>query len=262
MGTTEEQAARKLPLPVGGKKAAPPVGGKKVAPPVGGKKATPPVGDKKVAPPGRQESRPSRATGKSRLLGGKKVAPARSRFNAGIGVGRSTLSAASAGESSLEPSMTQRGRDWLAQAEHDSEQALASQRDGRHDWACLAAHQAGARAVKALQLAQGQNSRSPVISRLLTQLSPLPPNASIDQARILDNYYVAARYPHGHAEGPAFEHYGALQSSQGITYAGNVLEFANKALAEVQILVRTPWEVDHPPCAEMARKHRQPGEKR
>ena len=58
----------------------------------------------------------------------------------------------------LEPSMTQRWRDWLAQAEHDFEQALASQRDGRHDWACFAAHQAGEKAVKALHLAQGQEA--------------------------------------------------------------------------------------------------------
>lgn len=128
--------------------------------------------------------------------------------------------------------MTQRWRDWLAQAEHDFEQALASQRDGRHDWACFAAHQAGEKAVKALHLAQGRKARGAVISRLLSQLSPPPPNELFDRAQILDTYYVPARYPHGHAAGPAFEHYGAIQSSGALSHARNVLDFVNKALAK------------------------------
>ena len=128
--------------------------------------------------------------------------------------------------------MTHRWKDWLAQSEHDLRQAVASHRDDRHGWACFAAHQAGEKAVKALHLAQGQKARGPVISRLLSQLSPPPPTDLIDGARILDNYYIPARYPGGHVEGPAFEHYGALQSSQGITYARNLLEFARDVLAE------------------------------
>ena len=127
--------------------------------------------------------------------------------------------------------MTQRWKDWLLQAEHDFEQALASQRDGRHDWACFAAHQAGEKAVKALHLAQSQEAWGHVISRLLSQLSPPPPADLIDRARTLDNYYVPARYPNGHVEGPAFEHYGSLQSSQAVSNARNVLDFVHKTLA-------------------------------
>ena len=141
------------------------------------------------------------------------------------------FSGASAGASSLKPSMTQRWRDWLAQAEHDLEQAIASQRDGRHDWACFAAHQAGEKAVKALHLAQGQEAWGHVISRLLSELSPAPPDDLIDRARILDNFYVPTRYPNGHVEGPAFEHYGSLQSSQAVSHARNVLDFVHKTLA-------------------------------
>ena len=136
-----------------------------------------------------------------------------------------------AGASPLEPSMPQRWRDRLAQAEHDFEQALASQRDGRHDWACFAAHQAGEKGVKALHLAQGREAWGHVISRLLSQLFPPPPTDLIDRARVLDNYYVPARYPNGHVEGPAFEHYGSLQSSQAVSNARNVLDFVHKTLA-------------------------------
>jgi hypothetical protein len=36
--------------------------------------------------------------------------------------------------------MANRWRDWLDQAERDLEQAEASEEDGRHEWACFAAH--------------------------------------------------------------------------------------------------------------------------
>ena len=66
--------------------------------------------------------------------------------------------------------MAQRWRDWLAQAEHDLEQAAASRNDGRHDWACFAAHQAAEKAVKALHLSMGQEAWGHVVARLLSEL--------------------------------------------------------------------------------------------
>ena len=80
--------------------------------------------------------------------------------------------------------MTQRWNDWFAQAEHDLEQADSSLSEGRHDWACFAAHQAAEKAVKAL-----------------------------------------------HPEGAPFEHYGPLQSRQGVDFARDVVEFVRQALA-------------------------------
>ena len=47
----------------------------------------------------------------------------------------------------------------------------------------------------------------------------------------LDNYYIPARYPNGHDEGPAFEHYGSLHSSQAVEYARHILDFVREALA-------------------------------
>ncbi len=52
--------------------------------------------------------------------------------------------------------MANRARDWLAQANRDLEQALASRDQGRHEWSCFAAHQAAEKAVRALHLARGQ----------------------------------------------------------------------------------------------------------
>ena len=104
--------------------------------------------------------------------------------------------------------MPGRSRDWLKQAAHDLEQARASQRDGRHDWACFAAQQAAENAAKAMHLANGQDA----------------PAALIDKARVLDD--VATRHANGPPAGARFEHYGILQSQQAIDYAGEILEYA------------------------------------
>lgn len=66
--------------------------------------------------------------------------------------------------------MAQRWRDWLAQAEHDLEQAAASRKDGRHDWACFASHQAAEKAVKALHVAGGKRKMGHIVARLLQEL--------------------------------------------------------------------------------------------
>ena len=124
-----------------------------------------------------------------------------------------------------------RWKDWLVQAERDLEQAAASRRDGRHEWACFAAHQAAEKAVKALHLARGQEAWGHVVARLLAELPVGVPQHLVERAHVLDTYYVPARYPNGHPEGAPFEHYGPLQSGQGIDFAGDVLSFVREALA-------------------------------
>ena len=126
--------------------------------------------------------------------------------------------------------MSNRSRDWFAQAERDQEQAKASQAEGRHEWACFAAQQAAEMAVKALHLSLGQEAWGHVIARLLVEL-PFPTEDLVDKGKVLDNFYVATRYAIGHPEGSPFEHYGLLQSHEAIQYAGEILEFVRARLA-------------------------------
>lgn len=110
------------------------------------------------------------------------------------------------------------------------EQARASQAEGRHEWACFAAQQAAEKAVKALHLSLGQEAWGHVVARLLAEL-PDPPADLVDKGKVLDNFYVATRHPNGHPEGPAFEHYGPIQSGEAIRYAGEILEFVRVRMA-------------------------------
>lgn len=119
----------------------------------------------------------------------------------------------------------------MAQAGRDLEQARASRDQGRHEWACFAAHQAAEKAVKALHLSRGQEAWGHVVARLLEELSLSVPSELIDKGRVLDNFYVPTRYPNGHPSGAPFEHYGLLQSEEAIQYADQILEFARSQMA-------------------------------
>lgn len=127
--------------------------------------------------------------------------------------------------------MPNRAKDWMAQAERDLELAILSRDHGRHEWACFAAQQAAEKAVKAVHLSRGQEAWGHAVARLLAEL-PLPADHHlVEKGKVLDNFYVPARYPNGHPEGPPFEHYGPLQSGEAIRHAGEILEFARSEMA-------------------------------
>jgi HEPN domain-containing protein len=127
--------------------------------------------------------------------------------------------------------MADRVEDWFAQAERDLEQAVASRNEGRHEWACFAAHQAAEKAVKALHLHLGQEAWGHVVSRLLKDLSTSAPQDLVEKGKTLDNFYVPSRYPNGHPEGAPFEHYGPLQSGDAIRHATEIVAFVRSRLA-------------------------------
>jgi HEPN domain-containing protein len=127
--------------------------------------------------------------------------------------------------------MSNRAKDWFAQAERDLEQARASCEAGRHEWACFAAQQAAEKAVKALHLSYGQEAWGHMIAGLLAALPQRPPPDLVEKGRVLDNFYVGTRYPNGHPEGAPFEHYGPLQSDSAIRYASEILEYVRLQMA-------------------------------
>jgi HEPN domain-containing protein len=102
--------------------------------------------------------------------------------------------------------MSDRSKDWLAQAGKDLDQAKSSQAEGRHEWACFAAQQSAEKAVKALHLFKEQEAWGHVVDKLLQELGPEIPETMIEKAKVLDNFYVPTRYANGHPEGAPFEH--------------------------------------------------------
>ena len=127
--------------------------------------------------------------------------------------------------------MGDRARDWFAQAERDLEQAQDSASAGRHEWACFAAQQGAEKAVKALHLHLGQEAWGHVVARLLQELPVTVPPDLVDRGKVLDTFYIPARYPNSHPEGAPFEHYGALQSQEALEHAGQILDFVRAQMA-------------------------------
>jgi HEPN domain-containing protein len=128
--------------------------------------------------------------------------------------------------------VSNRSRDWLAQAVRDVEQAESSRSEGRHEWACFAAQQSAEKAVKALHLALGQEAWGHAVARLLRDLPYAPPDLLVEKAKVLDNFYIPTRYANGHPEGAPFEHYGSIQSGEAINYAREILDFVRVQMAE------------------------------
>jgi len=127
--------------------------------------------------------------------------------------------------------VTSRAADWFEQAIRDLEQAEASRRDGRHEWACFAAQQAAEKAVKAVHLSLGQDAWGHVVARLLSELPVAVPDDIIEKAKVLDGFYIPTRYANSHAEGPPFEHFGILQSDEALRYAREIIELARPYVA-------------------------------
>jgi HEPN domain-containing protein len=128
--------------------------------------------------------------------------------------------------------MPNRAQDWLDQAQRNLEQAEASRRDGRHEWACFAAQQAAELAVKALHLWHGQEAWGHVVARLLEDLPEAAPAELVERSKVLDNFYIPTRYPNGHPEGAPYHHYGKYQSEEAIQHAGEILAFVRARMAE------------------------------
>ena len=129
--------------------------------------------------------------------------------------------------------MGNRAKDWLRQAYRDLAHAKLSREAGNHEWACFAAQQSAEKAVKALHLYYGQEAWGHVIYKLLMEL-PFNQDVGeelIDKAKVLDAFYIPARYPNGYPEGAPFENIGALQSKEALEYASEILEFVSSKMA-------------------------------
>ena len=129
--------------------------------------------------------------------------------------------------------MPSRSEDWFKQAARDLEQAEDSRKAGRHEWACFAAQQAAEKAVKALHLHLGQEAWGHVVATLLSELpnTARVPSELLEKGRVPDNFYIPARYPNSHPAGAPFEHYGPLQSEEGVRYAREIIAFVRSAMA-------------------------------
>ena len=130
----------------------------------------------------------------------------------------------------MRDSAAEAGR-WLRQAENDLAFGELALREGFFAQACFIAQQTSEKALKSLCYGRGDRVvLGHSIVELLDRLVPgMPELAKLrERAGLLDQYYVATRYPNGLPGGVPFEAFGERQAAEAIEAARELVEKAKR----------------------------------
>ncbi len=123
-----------------------------------------------------------------------------------------------------------RHEDWLKQAHSDLNAAEDSAGSGHFEWACFQAQQSAEKAIKALIISRGGESRAHSINFLLANLPEnIIVNARIlNAAKELDKHYIPTRYPDSFSTGIPKDFFTSDDARRAITNAKKIIGFAEE----------------------------------
>jgi HEPN domain-containing protein len=100
--------------------------------------------------------------------------------------------------------------------------------------ACFLSQQAAELALKAALHALGKERKGHDVHRLVEELGQDVPGvlAFMDEARVLDQYYIPTRYMNAFAEGSARSHYTEGQARQAVAMAEGILARMREVVRE------------------------------
>jgi HEPN domain-containing protein len=125
---------------------------------------------------------------------------------------------------------------WLRQAENDLDFARLALKEGFFHQACFISQQAAEKALKSILYAFGERVvLGHSLVDLLKRLSGRVPEitARKEAAGVLDQYYVAARYPNGLPGGMPFEVFGQTQAKSATEEAAGFVALAGRQVASL-----------------------------
>jgi HEPN domain-containing protein len=127
------------------------------------------------------------------------------------------------------------GLRWLRQAEHDLAFGRLAVREGFHAQACFVAQQTAEKALKAVAYALGErvvlgHSLVELVERLRERVPATAPLR--EMAGLLDQFYVATRYPNGLPGGVPFEAFGRTQAEQALEGAARFVAVARTSVGD------------------------------
>jgi HEPN domain-containing protein len=125
-----------------------------------------------------------------------------------------------------------RSHDWMRQSERDLEKSRLDLEHAYFDWACFTAHQAAEKAVKALHQSRNRSVRGHGLVQLLTSLKedPAAPEEVLHAGRVLDRYYIEARYPNGFSDGAPVDHFDQKLAQEAVDAADGIVRFCRRHL--------------------------------
>lgn len=129
--------------------------------------------------------------------------------------------------------MPERSKDWINQASRDLASAEVMLINGFYEWACFASQQAAGKAVKAAFQKMGATAWGHSLLELFKLLSVKAgiTEELFDGARILDRFYIPARYPNAFESGSPFEYFTRKDAGNGIICGRRLVEFCAGLLA-------------------------------
>ena len=122
--------------------------------------------------------------------------------------------------------MPARAMDWFREALEDLESAQILAEHGQYHHACFHAQQAAEKAVKAALRHFNTIMTGHSVTRLLEALRSRAdvPQQLMDDARVLDQYYIPPRYPNSFTEGSPADYYTRDQALRAIDAARRIVE--------------------------------------
>jgi HEPN domain-containing protein len=121
-----------------------------------------------------------------------------------------------------------RAVDWLNQAKSDLEYAKDGLKSERYSHVCFMAQQAGEKAIKAIGFYHEYHIRGHSVAAIAKQIGI---NGEIEEAgKILDLYYISARYPDALPAGAPFEMFSKTQADQALLFASKIIQRAEAEL--------------------------------
>ncbi len=129
--------------------------------------------------------------------------------------------------------MNKRTQDWIDQAERDLKHAENDVTGKYYEWACFSAQQAAEKALTALYQAHHQVAWGHSVRELLDGLRDLMPipEELIAGGKLLDKYYIIARYPNGFASGAPKDYFSKHEAEDAISSARQIIRFSQDHLA-------------------------------
>ena len=129
-----------------------------------------------------------------------------------------------------------RSEDWLKQAKRDQERAKLDIEHEYYEWACFTSQQAIEKVVKAVYQALNSSVRGHSIVKMLKGLKGQFEihEDMIHGARILDRYYIEARYPNGFPEGSPFEYFDKKIAEEAYNAAREIFGFCENIVSRLR----------------------------
>jgi HEPN domain-containing protein len=129
----------------------------------------------------------------------------------------------------------ERAIDWMRQAERDLERAKLDVELGFYEWACFTSQQSAEKAVKAVFQKLNKSLRGHSLLKMLEELrSELDvPENLFGHAKLLDRYYIEARYPNSFPAGSPYEFFDLKLAQQAYDSAREIVEWCRDIIGKL-----------------------------